>query len=82
MATIAYRVGNIVHAIDFWPSRAVGQAWYEENVYPTYERLRPGKLTAESVEKSWLNLHSFVVSAPSADPLRNFIRESDGPLQR
>ena len=82
LATIAYRFGENVHAIDFWETRERGQKYYEENIYPTYERLRPGLITEETIEKSWMDLHSFVVCTPPGDPLRNFVRETDGPIQR
>lgn len=81
LATIAYCLGDVVHAVDFWESRERGQAWYDESIYPTYERLRPGLITEETIEKSWLDLHSFVVSAPLGDPQRHFARAADGPLQ-
>lgn len=81
LASIAYRIGDMVHAIDFWKTRELGQAWYEANVYPTYERLRPGLITEETIAKSWLELHSFVVCAPPGDPQRHFTRLEDGPLQ-
>ncbi|MBJ7355140.1 MAG: hypothetical protein JHC98_09960 [Thermoleophilaceae bacterium] len=81
LATLAYRIGDKVHAIDFWKDRERGQAWYEENVYPTYERLRPGRITEETIAKSWLELHSFVVCMPPEDPLRRFTRSVDGPFR-
>jgi hypothetical protein len=81
LATIAYTLGDRVIAVDFWETRERGQHWYEQNIYPTYERLRPGMLTEETIEKSWMDLHSFVVSAPQGDPLRNFVRDADGPVQ-
>lgn len=81
LASVAYLRGTKVHAIDFWESRERGHEWYEGNVYPTYERLRPGLITEETIEKSWLELHSFVVCVPSGDPQRHFTRTEDGPLQ-
>lgn len=81
LATLAYRIGDNVHAIDFWKDRERGQAWYEENIYPTYERLRPGRITEETIAKSWLELHSFVVCIAPEDPLRRFTRSVDGPFR-
>lgn len=81
LATIAYQVGAAVHAVDFWESRERGQAYYEEHVYPVYEELRPGRITEETIEKSWMKLHAFVVCSPADDPQRNFLRSTDGPVQ-
>lgn len=81
LATIAYRLGDNVHAVDFWENRERGQAWYEENVYPTYERLRPGLITEETIARSWMGLRSFVVCMPPGDPQRRFTRTTDGPFR-
>lgn len=81
LATIAYRVGDAVHAVDFWESRARGQSYYEEHVYPIYEEMRPGLITEETIEKSWMDLHSFIVCAPADHPQRHFMRSADGPFR-
>jgi hypothetical protein len=81
LASIAYRVGDHAHAVDFWETREQGERWYDERVHPVYEKMRPGRITAETREASWMPLHSFLVSAAPEDSTRHFTRSSDGPSQ-
>jgi hypothetical protein len=81
LASIAYRVGDYAHAVDFWQTRDQGERWYDERVHPVYEKMRPGRITAETREASWMPLHTFLVAAAPEDSTRDFTRSADGPSQ-
>lgn len=63
-----------VDSFDFWESRRTGQDWYDANANAVFERLNPGELTPEVNAASWIDLHSFVVTATGGDAGRHYVR--------
>jgi hypothetical protein len=79
IAHIAHDSGDGVRLMTFWRSRELGERWYERHLFEQLSQLEPGKVTDETVDASWLEINTFLVSAAADDPIRNFAREAVGP---
>lgn len=79
IAHLAYEVDGHVSTLEFWENREAGQAAYRARGHDAYERHHPGELTEDVLEASWLEPHTFVVSAERSAPERAFLREVSGP---
>lgn len=77
---LAYSDQGRVRTIDFWESREIGQAVYEDQAYPAFDLLHPGERSAERGEASWMELHTFLVENNANDVARHFVRETSGPV--
>lgn len=79
IAHVAFSQNEQIHAIDFWATRAAGQAWYDRHAELAAEHIEEAKLP-EIVTAGWIDLHSFFISAPQNDPIRKFYRTASGPV--
>ncbi len=82
IAHVAYNHKGSMRSIDFWESRAAGEAWLDSSVTAAFEEMYPGRRSDELREASWLDVHSLVVSIERDDPLRDFARTRSGPSQQ
>jgi hypothetical protein len=80
LAHVAYSdKDGMVRLFEFWSSREIGQAWYDEHANSVFERMNPGQLTTEVRDASWLDVHSFLVTPDADDLSRDFVRRASGP---
>jgi hypothetical protein len=81
IAHVAHELGGHVATLEFWETREAGEAAYRERAHAAYERHHPGELSDEVLKASWLTPHSFVVTAEPGDGVREFLRETSGPMK-
>lgn len=79
VAHLAYSDGENVHSINFWTSREAGEQWYRQRGISALEELQPGDWSEEKMAATWVDLHTFVVTAEPGSEMRDFRRRGRGP---
>lgn len=77
LAHLAYAVGDVVHAIDIWPDRATGEAFYADHLQEQFEALQPGALSEAVWAESWIELDAFVVTDYATCAMSRYTRRED-----
>lgn len=81
LAHLAFRRGESMFTTTFWESRAAGEGFYRRFLGHQVESTFPGRSSSLSFDKSWMDVHTFVVTLPKDHKIRDYAREHSGPSE-